>query len=56
MKIWITIKWIKNDMGRWVVMSVHPGYLLPVRDNVINYTVQEVTLTGESLLIPPKVA
>jgi len=56
MKIWLTIRWIKNDHGRWVVMSVHPGYLKPDSDKFVNYTVQEVSPGKESLLIPPSAA
>ena len=56
MRTWLTIKWIKNDAGRWIVMSVHPGCLKPDPDKFVNYTVQEVEVPGECLLIPPAAA
>jgi len=56
MKIWLTIKWIKNDEGRWIVMGIYPGHLKPDPDTFINYTVQEVSTGKEFLLIPPVAA
>lgn len=53
MKIWLTIKWIKNDQDQWVVMVVYFGHLLPDPDFFSNYTCQLVEAGKEARLFPP---
>ncbi len=56
MKVWLTVKWIKDDANRWKVMTIHTGHLLPEStDESIckNYIAQLVEIPGEFRLFTP---
>ena len=48
MKVWITVKWVKDNFNRWLVMAVYFGHLLPDQEKFQNYTCQEAE-TGEKM-------
>jgi hypothetical protein len=51
MKAWLTIKWFKDDAGRWRIMAIYSGHLLP--DPGQGYTCQLVELSKEIRLFTP---
>jgi hypothetical protein len=51
MKAWLTIKWIKDDAGRWKIMKIYSGHLLP--DPGQGYTCQLVEISKDFRLFNP---